>query len=475
MRTANGRSPGALPASSGRMAAFPSPMSIRKLLAAFASAALATAALAQQTEKQPAEPPSPGQPPQATEAFKLPFTIYGTLNVNLQWTKAEGATNPAQSVKSRTAVSTDSSNIGIRGTFDVLGGLKVVYQCETSAALNGVSPAGICGRNSRIGLSSPAYGTLFYGNWDTPYKATIFTTKADDPFYATDVWDFESIMTLPGFNTKTSGWVTGSNTPVASFAIRLNNTVAYHSPTWSGLSFKLAYGADYFKNASGTQDPTLYSAAVNYDRGPLSVGAAYENHHDGFGLVAINPAVGGTGATAANSANSTFGATIGNTVGTATVARHSTDQAWHVAAGYELGWTAGTTTVAAMIEQLNYEQSDAPDGAVKKYDRFAWQVSARHRIGNNELKARFSQAAKGNASLAGGAAADTSGYGAWDLAVGYAYWVAKTGQVYLNYTIIQNQRRAQYTFGTAGSPAVAGATPAGADPMALGLGIRYGF
>lgn len=449
-------------------------MPLRKLLAAAAAAVLATAAMAQQqTDQQPPAEPKPAEPLKAADLLKLlPFTIYGTLNVNFQVTKAEGATASAQNVKSRTAVSPDSSNIGIKGVADVAGGLQVVYQCETSAALNGVGTAGICGRNSRIGLGSPLYGTLFFGNWDTPYKATTFGTKADDPFYATDVYDFESIMTSPGFNTKTSGWVTGSNTPVASFAVRLNNTVAYHSPNWSGVSVRLAYGADYFKNPSGTQDPTLYSAALNYDRGPLSVGAGYENHRDAFGLVAMNPV---TSATNSASLNSTFGATVGNTAGTATTGIHSSDQAWHAAAGYELGWSGGTTTAGAMFEQLIYQQSDAPAGALKKYDRRAWQVSLKHRFASHELRARYSMADKGKATLAGGGASNTSGYGASDLAVGYAYWLAKTAQVYVHYTIIKNERRAQYTFGTAGAPDVAGKTPAGADPQAIGLGFRYGF
>ncbi len=446
------------------MAATPGHMPIRTLLSAAAAAVLATSALAQQTEPQPAEPPKPGQPPQSTEAFKLPFTIYGTLNVNLQDTKAQGATNPAQNVTWRTAVSTDSSNIGIRGTFDVVGGLKVVYQCETSAALNGVGTAGICGRNSRIGLSSATYGTLFYGNWDTPYKANIFTTKADDPFYATDVYDFESIISSPGFNTKTSGWVTGSATPVASFAVRLSNTVAYHSPSWSGLSLKLQYGTNEFKNASGSQSPALYSGVVNYDKGPFSVSAAYERHHDAFALAAINPAPA-AGATPAFA----FGATAGNGTGL-----HTSDSAWRVGAGYDIAWL-GTTTIGGMVEQLMLRQGGAATGAVTKYSRVAWQVTAKHRAGDHELRARYSKADSGKCALSGPAACSTSGYGASELALGYAYYLAKNAQAYLHYAQIWNDRRAQYTFPIGGAAAVAGNTPAGADPFAVGLGLRYLF
>jgi len=412
----------------------------------------------------PAQPAKPAEAAKAPEAPKPLFTIYGTLNVNLQYTSAEGATDKTKNVKARTAVSPDSSNLGVKGAADVGSGLQVVYQCETSANVNGAGTSGICNRNSRIGLGSAAYGTLFYGNWDTPYKGTTFGTKADDPFSNTDVFDFESILTSPGFNSKTNSWVSGPATPVTGFAVRANNTVAYHSPSLAGVSFKLAYGADYFKNPSGTQDPTLYSATLNYDRGPVSVGAGYERHEDGFALVGINPATA-----------LAFGATAANTAGSATAAIHSSDSAWHVSAGYELGWAAGVTTVGGVYEQLVLEQSKAAAGAVKKYDRFAWQVSLKHRTGNHELRARYSAADAGKATLQGGAAASAKGYGASDLAVGYAYYLAKNAQVYLHYTLIQNGQKAQYTFATAGAPDVAGKTPPGADPQAVGLGVRYSF
>jgi predicted porin len=376
-------------------------------------------------------------------------------------------------VKPRTAVSADSTNLGIKGTYDLAAGLQVVFQCETGASVNGVSVSGICNRNSRIGLGSPVVGTLFFGNWDTPYRVTSFGTKADDPFLSTDVYDFESILTSPGFNTRTGSWVSASSSPVTSFAVRANNTVAFHSASFAGVSFKLAYAADAFKNPSGTQDPTLYSAALNYDRGPLSLMAGAERHEDAFALVAVNPVVPAAGGNPAT--GTSFGAKVGNTAGSATAAIHSSDTAWHVGAGYQLDWAPGSTTVGGLLEQIVLQQSKAPDSAVKRYDRVAWQVSAKHRLGDHELRARYSAADKGKCALAGGATCSTRGYGASDIAIGYAYYLAKAAQVYVYYTLIQNGRNAQYTFGTAGAPAVAGATPPGADPAAAGLGIRYAF
>jgi hypothetical protein len=89
------------------------------------------------------------------------------------------------------------------------------------------------------------------------------------------------------------------------------------------------------------------------------------------------------------------------------------------------------------------------------------------------MRARYNANAKGSCSLAGGGDCNTTGYGATEIAVGYAYFFTPSAQVYLHFARIQNDRNAQYTFPVGGSPAVAGSTPKGADPQAVGLGIRY--
>jgi predicted porin len=312
-----------------------------------------------------------------------------------------------------------------------------------------------------VGLTG-AWGTLFYGNWDTPYKGAAYGTKADDPFGNTDVYDAAGIITSPGFNTKTAAYSTASNTSVRSFTIRAQNAVAYHSPTWNGLSAKVHYTTNEFKNNDGTQNPELYSAALNYDTGKLlpvgcSVFGAWEQHKDGYGLVSIG-GVGRFGATAAN-----------------TAAAHTTDTGLRFGLGCEYKMDAAAVTLGGVYELLTYEQSAAVAGALSKYERSAWQVGGKARFGPHELRARYSMADKGKATIVGGAASNTDKYGASMLAVGYAYNFTSQFNVYLYYAAISNEDNAQYTFGTGGAAAVAGATPAGADPSAVGLGFYLAF
>jgi predicted porin len=467
----------------------------RKLIAAALSLALPLGAFAQATPAPAAEPPAtppapaaeaPAPPPAKPAAEKAPLVqVYGTFNVNLQYTEEAHATNPVGNVKGRFAVSIDSTNVGVRGTADLIGGLKGVYQCETQASIDGEDLRSLCNRNSRLGLQSD-FGTLFYGNWDSPFKAMAYGTKADDPFLNTDVFGFNGIMGSPGYGARSSAWVSAaptftaaagatpaSVTPVTtvSFDQRVANSVTYWTPKWNGLSAKFQWGVNEFQSAkfagapqfgSGLISPTLASGVINYDQGPLSVAVSGEYHEDVYGLRIINAAN--------NSLNS------------------SKDYAWRVAAGYDFSLGESVLNVNAMADQLFYSQSNAGTGtataaAFKDYNRVAYQVGAKWRTGNHELRARYNQAldpsitissdARPGQALASNAKDEL---GAKSFAAGYAYYLAKSTQVYLFYTEIQNDARARYTFPVSGAAAVVAAnTAAGSTLRAGGLGMRLAF
>ncbi|MGB8932592.1 MAG: porin [Anaeromyxobacteraceae bacterium] len=427
-------------------------------IAAAAALILTTASTSAQEAAATAAPAPGGAPaaaavvpvaaPAPAPAAKSPgVTVYGTLNANFQITQAKGATNPAESVSARNAVSIDSSNVGVKAQAEVVGGLTVIGQCETSASIDGIDVKGICNRNSRVGVQSQ-YGTLFYGNWDTPFKAAAYGTKADDPFQNTDAFGYQAILGSPGFNYRSGGWSTSSTATVGGFDVRANNSVAYHSPKVYGVSVKLQYSASENADAKGSSIPQLVSGGVNYEWEGLSLLAAYERHYDSYGLavVAGNP-------------------TTHNTV----------DSAWRVGAGYQLDTPAGATTFGVLVDQLVFTQDNAAVGDVKEAKRLAWQVSAKHRLGDHELRARYDSAGEADGELQGGGSGDAPDTGATQITVGYAYHLAKAAHAYVSYTRIFNERNAQYTLPIGGSPAVAGKTPAGAEPQALGLGIRYSF
>jgi predicted porin len=439
--------------------------SLKKLIAVLA-VSLPLAALAQQ-----AAPP-------AAEAAPL-YQWYGTLNVNGQYVeiskpfKASPIATPANAT-GRYGVSVDSSNIGIRGTADTgQFGLSVVYQCETSAQIDGDATAYVvCNRNSRLGLSHE-YGTLFYGNWDSPFKAVWYGTKGDDAFGNTDIYDAAGLLGSPGFKVKSAAGTTAQNpiianavTQNANFNVRAANTIGYHSPKVQGLQVKLQVTPNEKAPLGGRfNDGQLWSGAINYDRGPISVFAAYERHDDWAGLQVISGTV-------------TFDT------------KTTTDTGIRVGAGYELGHQFGTTTLGAVYEYLDYKVENplqAPGGPslaaadLKEYNRGAFMVNLKHRWGNHEVRARYQYADNGDCKLAGTPTVAPAtcnfdiGRGAQNYAIGYAYYLSKAAQVYAFATKIENERNASYTFATAGPAVLTGTWSNGADPFGAGLGIRYAF
>ena len=438
--------------------------SLKKLIAVLAVSLPLVASAQAPAATPPAAAPPAAAPPAAAPAPL--FSIYGTLNLNFQFEEAPAATVPGQSINGRFGVSADSSNIGIRGALDTgRFGLGVVYQCETGAQLEGTGNAALCNRNSRLGVSSSLYGTLFYGNWDSPYKAAWYGTKADDAFGNTDVYDATALMSSPGFNTRSTAGITAGaaftgpvrapaiNTPTTTtFAIRAADSVVYQSPKILGASFKAAYSANRFADTKAVRAPELWSAVVNYDAGPLSVLAAFEDHEDWQGV-------------------------------------RSRDTAWKVGAGLELPSAFGTTVVGAVYEQLMYRAFGGTAfvgtaaNAINKFTRPSLMVNLKHRTGNHELRARWTTADSGDCDLVSGAACSTAGFGAMNYTLGYAYYLTKAAQVYAYWTQIENERNASYTFATAGfaqvtagsGAPIAGGTPVGSDPWATGLGMRYTF
>lgn len=395
------------------------------------------------------------------------YQWYGTLNVNGQWTEASRPRNQGAAttnVTSRIGISVDSSNVGIRGTADTgQFGLGVVYQCETSAPIDGLTttvggaasitttPSAlqiVCNRNSRLGVSG-TWGTLFYGNWDTPYKAAWYGTKADDAFGNTDVYDAAGLMGSPGFKTKsTAASTTLGQTNQTTFNIRAANSIAYHSPKFQGLQIKAQHSTNENASNDGRISPMLWSVGANYDRGPFSILAAYERHDDFSGIGAM----GGV-----------------NT-------KSTVDTGLRVGAGYQLDNPFGATTIGAVYEMLSYGYGNTQGLAntVKEVQKSGFMLNVKHRMGSHEFRARY-EYADGLELKVVGTFGGVVGTGAQNYALGYAYYLSSAAQVYAYFTKIENERNATYTFATAGVTAVTTNFTAGADPMAVGLGLRYAF
>jgi predicted porin len=186
-------------------------------------------------------------------------------------------------------ITSNASRIGFKGAEDLGGGLSAIWQIESGVNLDEQSGS-LSSRNSFVGLKG-GFGTVLAGNHDTPLK---LVGRAVDLFGDTMA---DSRNVLGG----------GSDT-------RSKNTVAYISPSFSGLSFAGAYvtdleladGAGFVptiavpaSNSGDRDDRSVYNLNATYANGPLFLGLGYG---DGDGHEAL-----GLGAHMRGAAGFTFG------------------------------------------------------------------------------------------------------------------------------------------------------------------------
>ena len=111
-----------------------------------------------------------------------------------------------------------ASRVGVKGSEDLGGGLKAIYQVEFGINLNDTNndvlnnADAITMRNSFVGLAG-GWGTFLMGRHDTPMK--ISTAKLD--LFADTMADYNGTV---GFQD-----------------LRADNAVAYISPSWAGFTF----------------------------------------------------------------------------------------------------------------------------------------------------------------------------------------------------------------------------------------------
>jgi predicted porin len=230
-------------------------------------------------------------------------TLYGSIDVS------GDVFNPSvfdQGTKLGIASNISSFGIRVRHNLAPYGwdGMAVVAQLESqvdiAAAPNERAAFGT--RDSFLGLESP-WGSIKAGKSDTPYKKA---TAAMDPFTRT-LGDYNSIMGNTGGDNR------------AEFDWRMNHSVWYESPIFSGFQFSALFSpgqnyakdnsdyafGDYFQcngastRGSGSNFPgtggaipgniggngctdgsygNAYSAAATYKNGGFTAMAAYELH-----------------------------------------------------------------------------------------------------------------------------------------------------------------------------------------------------
>jgi predicted porin len=190
-------------------------------------------------------------------------TFYGKINVDVEAVKSDKVTTPATTATSLNRLQSNASRFGFKGNEDLGDGLQAVYQFEAQidsvndknakTPFNGV-------RNSQIGLKGD-FGTVFAGNWDTPFKTA---------HNKLELFDNASV-----FTTNALVGVTGNG---KSYVTRQNNVIQYWTPNISGFTGQASYALDSAKTATTNQ--TRLSLAGMYENDMLYGALGYETRAD---------------------------------------------------------------------------------------------------------------------------------------------------------------------------------------------------
>lgn len=390
--------------------------------------------------------------------------VYGVVMPFVDQAKTTGATQGAPADRptlvsatayrganaaSRTRITVGTTQLGVRGFETLSPQLKLVWQLESGFQIDDNAGPGLGARNSKVGLAGP-WGEVNLGQWDTAYK---FISLPMNAFRAGYVFDYTGITGNPGFGVPatTTQFTRVGAKPDAAFDKRVGNQVQYWSPKLGGFSARFGWSVDEGRTVDVASSvgirPQIWSAALMYDVGTLSLRYAHEQHHDYFGLSQISAAGSSAAASLAN--------------------RTSKDRAHKVVALYRIG----STRLAGALEQLDYRNDDSLAGALIRYKRRAAYGIVEQFFGASSIWGAYGRAEDGSCARAGGAVCSTSHVGADFFSVGYVYRFSKRTEIYAVYYRLTNKESGTYS----PQPVVGGAIAPGADTQAAGVGLLHYF
>jgi predicted porin len=372
-------------------------------------------------------------------AAQSSVTLYGALQDAVEQYHVSGA-DASSAVANRASnisrIPTYGSFFGLSGKEALGGGLSTIFQLESYVFLNGQQPPGfnpLNSRNTRIGLQSDQYGTLFFGIWDTPFRDVL----AHLPFPGT-TFDAGQFLGNGVGNT-----VNNLQAP-ASFERRQTTTVAYWSPVLRGFQARVHYSLN--DGSTGGNGAHLLSVEGAYSGGPFTLLAAYEIHHD----------YGGPG---------------------------TNDRGLVIYGDTKLGHAR----LGGMFTRLAYARRVGAGEASLRVNN--WSVFGSYLFGLSSINLEFTRAGSGIGSFAGlastpsgqvranpalyvGQATSGGATGANVYEVGYDYFLSKRTTLFANLMYLKNDAHGSYEpFG--GVPTASGALGVSATVVALGMQTRF--
>jgi len=168
----------------------------------------------------------------------------------------------------------NASRLGVRGEEDLGGGLSAIYQYEFGVDVTEGTSGFTSNRPKWVGLKGSSWGSVTAGTQWTPYYNVI---GVGDVFNSSKVFDNDTYL---------------GNT----FGLRMDNSLIYSSPNWSGFGFQAMLVMNGSCSPSDPQTPSelcgmsptgnrlpnnlsdgvdMYNISASYKNGPFFAGATY--------------------------------------------------------------------------------------------------------------------------------------------------------------------------------------------------------
>lgn len=332
-------------------------------------------------------------------------TIYGKAILDI-----ESVSNDKSTLSRATRVQTNATRLGVKGSEDLGEGLKGWYQYEvemdadgsgntasttttttvsgttaTSTSSTTPTPSGLGkSRNSGVGIET-GFGTVMFGNWDTPFK--VAHNKIE-------LFDNTTVFSATNLIGRANGDA-GKN-----YNTRQANVLQYWSPSLGGVKINVSYSPD---EAKSTGDATTQGS----NKSLVSTSATFDDHDLGIYVSVAYE----------NRADASVAAT--SDTGTRLVARYTLGDFW----------------VGAAVEAIKVNTTTA-----YSYTQNNSEVSAQYKLGASNLGLSYVKA--GDAATT----AATTANGASQISLRYGYSLSKRTELFAAYTSLKNDTNGAYGF-----------------------------
>ncbi len=366
--------------------------------------------------------------------------IGGTMDLSFDYLNADKTVTATQTKDNGNLnVSSNASNIFFKGSEDLGGGLKAIWQVQSYFSIGGTGNAdtgvlgeapkdGISSGNTFVGLSG-GFGTVLMGKHEAPAK--LISRSVD--LFNNQIGDTRNFTANSGKSVAVALTTTATAGPAsgvysAGFDLRPNNVIAYATPNFSGFSAMAAYVTNVGE-AGATTDHSVdaWSANAKYENGPVYVGLGYQKHK----LSEADP-------------------------------DFKDEQSLRLAARFTM---ADLKLVGYYEKQSKLNSWDQATLTLSSAHRNVWGLGAGYTMGAITLKGQYYKAGK---------VSSVADSGASMYALGADYALSKRTTVLAAYAKTNNDSGASYSAFGGGHGDNPG-TSLGGDPSGFSVGVRHAF